>query len=84
MMSLMILQAVAGAAIGKAGAAIGAGLAVIGAGFGIGKIGTASLEAGARQPEKANHYRMTAIIIGALVEGAALFAILVCLLGING
>ena len=44
MMSLMILQAAAGAAIGKAGAAIGAGLAVIGAGLGIGKIGQASNE----------------------------------------
>ena len=46
-------------------------------------IGKASLEAGARQPEQAGHYRMTAIIIGALVEGACLFAILVCLIGIN-
>ena len=44
-------------------------------------IGKAALEAGARQPEQAGHYRMTAIIIGALVEGACLFAILVCLIG---
>ena len=79
----MILQAAAGAALGKAGAAIGAGLAAIAAAIGIGKIGAASVEAGARQPEHAGHYRMTAIIIGALVEGACLFAILVCLIGIN-
>ena len=79
----MILQAAASAALGKAGAAIGAGLAAIAAAIGIGKIGAASVEAGALQPEQAGHYRMTAIIIGALVEGACLFAILVCLIGIN-
>lgn len=83
MLPLMILQAAAGAALGKAGAAIGAGIAALAAAIGIGKIGAASVEAGARQPEQAGHYRMTAIIIGALVEGACLFAILVCLLGIN-
>lgn len=81
----MILQAAAGAALGKFGAAIGAGIAAIAAAIGIGNIGKASLEAGARQPEQAGHYRLTAIIIGALVEGACLFAILVCLIGIiNG
>ncbi len=83
MLLTMILQTVAGAALGKMGAAIGAAVAAIAAAIGIGKIGKASLEAGARQPEQAGHYRMTAIIIGALVEGACLFAILVCLIGIN-
>ena len=83
MLLSMILQAAAGAALGKAGIAIGAGVAAIAAAIGIGKIGKASLEAGARQPEQAGHYRMTAIIIGALVEGACLFAILVCLIGIT-
>lgn len=76
----MILQAVANAALGKVGAALGAGIAAVAAAFGIGKIGKAALEAGARQPEQAGHYRMTAIIIGALVEGACLFAIVVCLI----
>ncbi|MCQ2131222.1 MAG: F0F1 ATP synthase subunit C [Bacteroidales bacterium] len=84
MLLSMVLQAAAGAALGKAGAAIGAGIAAIAAGIGIGNIGKSALEAGARQPEQAGHYRMTAIIIGALVEGACLFAILVCLLGILG
>ena len=78
----MILQAAAGAALGKFGAAIGAGVAAIAAAIGIGQIGKASLEAGARQPEQAGNYRMTGIIIAALVEGACLFAIVVCLLGI--
>ena len=76
----MILQAVAGAAMGKAGAAIGAAIAAFAAAFGISKIGQSALEAGARQPEQAGHYRMTAIIVAALVEGACLFAIVVCLI----
>lgn len=80
MLLSMILQAAAGAALGKAGAAIGAGVAAIAAAIGIGKIGKASLEAGARQPEQAGHYRMAAIIIAVLVEGACLFAIVVCLI----
>lgn len=82
MLLTIILQA-AGAALGKAGIAIAAGIAALAAAIGIGKIGSSALEAGARQPEQAGNYRMTAIIIGALVEGACLFAILVCLIGIN-
>lgn len=80
LLSTIVLQAAAGLSLGKLGAAIGAGLAVIGAALGIGKIGSTALEAGARQPEKADHYRMTAIIVSALIEGAALFAIVVCLI----
>ena len=79
-MLAIILQAVAGAALGKFGAAIGAGIAAIAAG--IGKIGKSVLESSARQPEAASGMRTTAIIIAALIEGACLFAILVCLLGI--
>ena len=55
----MILQAAAGAALGKAGAAIGAGIAALAAAIGIGKIGAASVEAGARQPEQAHVPRYT-------------------------
>ena len=77
LLSTMLLQALS---LGRVGAALGAGLAAFAAAFGIGKIGTASLEAGARQPEKADHYRMTAIIVSVLIEGACLFAIVVCLI----
>lgn len=76
----MFLQAAAAAGVGKGIAAIGAAIAAIAAGLGISKIGKAAMEAGARQPEQAGHFRLTAIIIGALVEGACLFAILVALL----
>ena len=41
MLLTILMQAAAGAAVGKLGAAIGAGLAVIGAGYGI-EIGRAS------------------------------------------
>ena len=50
MLAFMILQAAAGAALGKAGAALGAGIAAIAAAIGIGNIGKAAREAGARQP----------------------------------
>ena len=70
----------AGISPGVAGKAIGAAVAAFAAAFGIGKIGQASLEAGARQPEQSGHYRMTAIIVSALIEGACLFAIVVCLI----
>lgn len=57
-------------------AAIGAGLAVIGAGIGIGNIGAKAMEAIARQPEAVGDIRGNMILMAALVEGAALIAIL--------
>ena len=80
MLLSVLLQAAAGAAIGKLGAAIGAGLAVIGAGLGIGKIGGSAMEAIARQPEASGDFRMNMIIAAALIEGVALLAVVVCLL----
>lgn len=83
MLSLVVLQAAAGAAgLGKLSAAIGASIAVIGAAWGIGRIGSSAMEAIARQPEAASDIRTSMIIIGALVEGAALFAIIVCMLAL--
>ena len=55
-------------------AAIGAGLAVIGAGLGIGQIGGKAVEGIARQPEAAGDIRSNMILTAALVEGAALVA----------
>lgn len=62
------------------GATLGAGLAVIGAGMGIGKIGSAAMEAIARQPEASGDIRMSMIIAAALIEGVSLLAVVVCLL----
>ena len=64
-------------------AGIGAGLAVIGAGLGIGKIGGAAMEGIARQPEATAKIQTAMIIAAALVEGAALFGIVVALIS-NG
>ena len=61
----------------NAGGAIGAGLAAIGAGIGVGLIGKGAVEAIARQPEALNDIRSNMILTAALVEGAALFAIIV-------
>jgi F-type H+-transporting ATPase subunit c len=57
--------------------AIGMGLAVIGAGIGIGNIGAKAMEAIARQPEAVGDIRANMILMAALVEGAALIAIIV-------
>ena len=59
------------------GASLGAAIAAIGAGLGIGKIGAAAMEAIARQPESAGDIRSNMIVIAALVEGVALFAVIV-------
>ncbi|HRN40478.1 MAG: ATP synthase F0 subunit C [Flavobacteriales bacterium] len=63
-------------------AAIGAGLAVIGAGLGIGKIGGSAMDAIARQPEAASKIQTAMIIAAALVEGVALFGVVVGLMGL--
>ena len=65
------------ASIGTGLAVIGAGLAVLGAGRGIGQIGGSALESIARQPEAGARIAANMIIAAALVEGAALFAIVV-------
>ena len=77
-MLAMILAAIAGEL--GIGACIGAAIAAIGAGIGIGKIGASAMEAIARQPEANGDIRSNMIVIAALVEGVALFAVIVCLL----
>jgi F-type H+-transporting ATPase subunit c len=64
-------------------AAIGAGLAVIGAGIGVGQIGGKAVEGIARQPEAAAKIQTAMIIAAALVEGVALFGVVVSLLGLG-
>ena len=64
------------------GAGLAAGLAVLGAGIGIGRIGGSAVESIARQPEMAGPIGTNMIITAALLEGAALFAVVVGMLGI--
>jgi F-type H+-transporting ATPase subunit c len=77
----ILLQATAN--LGSLGASIGVGLVVIGAGLGIGKIGASAMEAIARQPESSGDIRMSMIIVAALIEGAALFAIVICFMALG-
>lgn len=61
-------------------AGFGAGLAVIGAGIGIGRLAASAMEGTARQPASGGDIRTSMIIAAALIEGATLFALVVCIL----
>ena len=65
---------------GKLGGAIGAGLVVIGGGAGIGRIGASAVESMARQPEASGSISTAMIITAAMIEGATLFGVVLCLL----
>lgn len=84
MLATILAQAAAGitGSISQLGAALGAGIAAIAAGIGIGKIGGSAMEAIARQPEATGDIRSSMIVIAALVEGVALFAVIVCILAL--
>lgn len=66
----------------KLGGAIGAGLVIIGGGAGVGRVGAAAVEAIARQPEVAGAISTAMIITAAMIEGATLFAAVICLLAV--
>ena len=78
MLLSILLQAAAQAGLAKFGAGLGVGATVIGAALGIGKIGQSAMEGIARQPEAAGDIRMNMIIAAALIEGVALFSVVVC------
>jgi len=60
--------------------AVGLGLITLGAGLGIGKLAKGAMEAMARQPEISSKIQTAMIIAAALIEGVALFAIVIALL----
>ncbi len=64
------------------GAAIGAGLVIIGGARGISRIGASAVESMARQPEASGSINVAMIITAAMIEGATLFAVIVCLLAL--
>lgn len=76
----MVALEAAGIGLAKFGAALGAAVAVIGAAIGIGGIGKAALEGISRQPSAAGDLRSSMILAAALIEGVALFAVVVCIL----
>jgi len=72
--------AAAGTTLGKGFAVLGAGFAVIGAGIGIGQIGKGATEGTARQPEAGGRIFTLGLILAAMVEGVALFALVVAII----
>ena len=62
------------------GRGVGAGLVVMGGAAGIGRIGGSAVESMARQPEAAGTINTAMLITAAMIEGATLFGVLVCLL----
>ena len=83
MLLAILLQAAAVATdygLAIMGAGIGAGLVALGAGLGIGRIGGSAMESIARQPEAGGKIQTAMIIAAALIEGVALFGVVVCLL----
>ena len=75
LLSILLQAAAAGSGLAQG---LGAGATVIGAAWGIGRIGQAAMEGIARQPEAAGDIRMNMIISAALIEGVALFSVVVC------
>jgi F-type H+-transporting ATPase subunit c len=71
-----------GVGIKGIGGGLAAGAAAIGAGIGIGNIGSNGVQSIARQPEMAGTISTQMIIFAALIEGVALFAVVVGLLAI--
>jgi len=61
-------------------AGLGAGISVFGAAFGIGKLAAAAMEGTGRQPAAGGDIRTTMIIAAALIEGVALFSLVICIL----
>jgi len=66
--------------LGYLGVGLGAGLAAIGGGIGIGMLSASVVDASARQPEMMGKLTTIMFIAAALIEGLALFALVICIL----
>ncbi len=82
LLTVLLNAAATAASISKVGSALGVGIIVLGASLGIGKVGASAMEAIARQPDAGSDIRSTMILAAALIEGVALFAVIVCLLAL--
>jgi F-type H+-transporting ATPase subunit c len=71
---------VAKASNGYLGIGLGAGLAALGGGIGIGTLSASVILASARQPEMRGQLLTIMFIGAALIEGLALFAIVICIM----
>ena len=79
-LTVFLEAAAAGFPLANMGAAFAAVIAVFCAAMGISRIGCTALESIARQPEAAGDIRSSMILSAALIEGVAMFAIVVCFL----
>ncbi len=61
-------------------AGVGAAGAMIGGAAGISKLASAAMEGTARQPEATGDIRGMMILTAAMIEGALLFALVICFL----
>lgn len=66
------------AALAFLAAGLGAAGATLGGALGISKLASAAMESIARQPEAAGDIRGLMILTAAMIEGAALFALVIC------
>jgi len=82
--AVLVLFASPSMAAGEGGTwfsgAIGAGVVILGAGIGMGKLGAAAVESMARQPEVAAKIQTAMLIVAAMLEGATLLALIVCIM----
>jgi|GEM_PF-57445 len=76
----MLTTAIERMSLGHLGISLGAGLAAVGGGIGIGVLGAAVIEASARQPEMRGSLLTTMFIVAALIEGIALFSLVICMM----
>ena len=59
---------------------IGVGLVTIGVAIGMSKVGSSAIEGIARQPEAANKIQQVMFIMAGMIEGIALFSLIICLM----
>ena len=72
-----------GKGLGVVGLCVGAAAAVLGGGLAISNIGARATESIARQPEAAGSMFLAWLLPAAMVEGATLFAVLVCYMALS-
>lgn len=77
MFELAMMLAQESANFGRMGVGLGVGLAILGAGLGIGKIGSSTVEAIARQPEAGGTISTQMLISAALIEGVTVIALII-------
>jgi F-type H+-transporting ATPase subunit c len=69
-------------AFGLLGGLLGCGFIVIGAGIGVGIVAGHATEAIARQPEAGGRIFTTMIIAASMIEGIALFGMVICFIAV--